>query len=181
MRDLLQSLLGVGCIMSSLFQSLELLSHVLHLPVFMGLNQCLWLDYLVLALPRACFPRVMLRLRRGRKVGHGIVIYPTLLLVCFHLERPGYSYVMRGKGSQSYSMVRTPWIWPHMVFSVGVNTHNCSYCQFYIPLCLLVNLYRWIWRWNCNTRLISVAIFLKKITFYYCLVLHLIYLLIFLS
>ena len=47
--------LGVGCIMSSLFQSLESLSHVLNLFVFIGLNLHLQLDHVVLVLPGACF------------------------------------------------------------------------------------------------------------------------------
>ena len=50
----MQSVLGVGCIMSNLFKSLESLSGVLYLSVFIGLNQCLWLDHLVLVFPGVC-------------------------------------------------------------------------------------------------------------------------------
>ena len=54
-KDQLQSLLGVGCITSRLFQSLKSLSHLLNLSVFIGLNPCLQLDHLVLVLPGTHF------------------------------------------------------------------------------------------------------------------------------
>ena len=47
----MQSLLGVGCIMSNLVKSLESMPHVLYLSVFIGLNQCLQLDHLDLVVP----------------------------------------------------------------------------------------------------------------------------------
>ena len=50
-------------------------------------------------------PGVMSRLRRGGKIGHGIVIIPCCCLSTFTLE--GLYFPARGKGSQSYSMVKT--------------------------------------------------------------------------
>ena len=112
--------LEVGCIMSSLFQSLRLLSCVLYLSIFIGLILCLWLDHLFLVLPGTCFLGLCLGLGGAE-----------MLLVCFCFERPRFSYIGREKGSWSYSRVKTPWIQPYGL-SCRCRYLNCPHCQFYI-------------------------------------------------
>ena len=132
--------------MSSLFQSLELLSHVLHLSVFMGLNLCLWLDHLVLVLPKAYFLGLCLGLGGAEKYGIALSLSHTITCL-LSSWKAWISYVTRGKGSRSYSMVRTLWIQPYGLFC------RCKYPELSLlsilhPPCLSVNLYRWIQRWS---------------------------------
>ena len=109
-RPITKSLGGGLYYMSSLFQSLESLSHVLYLSVFIVIESMFSVRPPSSGLAWGTLPGVMFRLRRGRKVGCGIVIIPHCCLCTFTLKGLLFSCIVREKESWCYSMVKTPWI-----------------------------------------------------------------------